>query len=241
MPMSWPPDPHAVGMAVEDLDTPCLVLDLDAVERNMDAMARAFAATPVALRPHAKTHKTPALALMQLQRGAVGVCCAKIGEAEVMAAGGVSDLRITTEVDDVQAAQQIASAAEAAGLTIPCLVDIDVGTNRTGVAPGEPALALAERVARMPGLRLVGLQGYEGHLQHLVDVEERRAAHGRAVRLLSETAAAMRDRGLPIEVVSTAGTGTAQFVGAWPAVTEIQPGSYIVMDTDYGRVQGLGF
>lgn len=261
--MSWPPDPHAVGMAVEALDTPCLVLDLDAVERNMDTMARAFAQTPVALRPHAKTHKTPLIALMQLQRGAVGVCCAKLGEAEVMAAGGVSDLLVTTElvgpakirrllglarqvrvttvVDDAHAAQHISDAAQAAGLVVRCLVDIDVGTNRTGVAPGEPALQLAEHVARMPGLALVGLQGYEGHLQHVVAVEERRAAHGRAMRLLSETATAMRDRGLPIEIVSTAGTGTVQFVREWPRLTEIQPGSYIVMDTDYGRVQGLGF
>jgi D-serine deaminase-like pyridoxal phosphate-dependent protein len=259
----WPPDPQAIGMRVEDLDTPCLLLDLDMVERNLDVMARAFAGTGVRLRPHAKTHKTPRLALMQLERGAIGVCCAKLGEAEVMAAGGVHDIlvtseligtqkirrllglarqvRVTTLVDALEPAEQISAAAEAAGLRLRCLLDIDVGTNRTGIAPGEPALALAQKVSALPGLNLIGLQGYEGHLQHVVDVEERRAAHAAAIGQLSETANLLLDHGLNVEIVSTAGTGTARFAAGWDKVTEVQPGSYVVMDTDYGRVNGLGF
>jgi D-serine deaminase-like pyridoxal phosphate-dependent protein len=259
----WSPDPQAIGLRVEELDTPCLVLDLDLVERNLDTMARLVAGTGVRLRPHAKTHKTPALALMQLQRGAIGVCCAKLGEAEVMASGGVSDILITSEivgerkirrliglarqtrvtvvVDDAGAATRLSEAADAAGLRLRCLVDIDVGTNRTGIAPGEPALALAWAVAALPGLEFVGVQGYEGHLQHVVEVDERRSAHAAAIAPLIQTADLLLDRGLNVEIVSTAGSGTCRFAADLERITEVQPGSYVVMDTDYGRVQGVGF
>jgi D-serine deaminase-like pyridoxal phosphate-dependent protein len=252
-----------IGARVEDLDTPSLLLDLDKVERNLAAMAKLYAGSSVRLRPHAKTHKVPILALRQLELGAVGICCAKLGEAEVLAAGGVSELLVTTEVigptkirrllavarqvnvmtvvDDAGAAEEVSRAAIEAGLRLRCLVDLNVGQNRTGVEPGEPALALAQQVAQMPGLQLVGLQGYEGHLQHIVDVGERQAANGRAMKLLSDTADLLLEKGLPIEVVSTAGTGTGQFAARWPRVTELQPGSYVVMDSDYGRVQGLPF
>lgn len=261
--MVWSPDPRAVGLSIAELDTPCLLLNLDKVERNLDAMAAAFAGTPVAVRPHTKTHKVPRLALMQLQRGAVGVCCAKLGEAEVMAAGGVSGLLVTSElvgqakirrllglarqvsvmtvVDDAHAAEQISGAASEAGLRIKCLIDVNVGTNRTGVDPGEAALELALKVARMKGLELVGLQGYEGHLQHVVDAQERRTAHTSAVRLLSQTAELLLDKGLNVAIVSTAGTGTCRFTTDWQRITEVQPGSYVVMDTHYGSVQGLEF
>ncbi len=261
--MSMVPDSHAIGAPVEALDTPCLLVDLDKVERNLDAMARAFAGGSVRLRPHAKTHKSPALAKMQMQRGAVGICCAKLGEAEVMAAAGIADILITTEVvgqskirrllglakyarvttvvDNADPAGQISDAAAAAGLRVDCLLDIDVGTNRTGVASGEPALALGLQVARMPGLNLIGVQGYEGHAQHVVDVAERRASNGAAMRLLSDTVDLLRANGLNIEIVSTAGTGTCEPAAQWDRVTEVQPGSYLFMDTDYGRVQGLQF
>ena len=261
--MIWSPASSVIGARVDELDTPSLLLDLGKVERNLDAMAHLFAASPVRVRPHAKTHKVTNLALMQLARGAIGVCCAKLGEAEVMAAGGVSELLVTTEVvgpakihrligiarqtgvitvvDDATAAEQISDAASQAGVRLRCLLDVNVGQNRTGVEPGEPALELARRVARLPGLRLVGLQGYEGHLQHIVDADERRLANAQAMGLLSQTAELLLDRGLPVEVVSTAGTGTGLFAAQWPRVTEIQPGSYVVMDSDYGRVRGLPF
>jgi D-serine deaminase-like pyridoxal phosphate-dependent protein len=261
--MTRTPTSSIIGAHIDELDTPSLLLDLDAVERNLDAMARLFAETSVRVRPHAKTHKVPNVALMQLARGAIGICCAKLGEAEVMAAGGVPEILVTTEVvgavkvrrliglarqarvltvvDDAGAAQQVSDAAVAAGLRLACLVDLNVGQNRTGVEPGEQALELAEKVARMAGLQLVGLQGYEGHLQHVYDVEERRLANARAMKLLSDTADLLLAKGLPVEIVSTAGTGTGGFAAEWPRVTEIQPGSYVVMDSDYGRVQGLPF
>ncbi len=261
--MVWSPESVAPGTRIQDLDTPCLLLDLDKVERNLDLMAAAFEGTHVKLRPHAKTHKSPRLALMQLERGAIGVCCAKLGEAEVMAAGGVTDLLVTsplvgtakirrllalarqadvtTVVDDAGCAARISDAAKEAGLRIKCLVDLDLGTHRTGVEPGEPALQLATAVSRLPGLQFLGLQGYEGHAQHIVGIDERRAVHGRAAQLLAGTADLLREKGLPVEIVSTAGTGTCRFTLDWQAVTDVQPGSYVVMDTDYGRVDGLGF
>ena len=252
-----------IGARVEDLDTPTLLLDLDKVERNLATMARLFEGSSVRLRPHAKTHKVPVLALRQLGLGAIGICCAKLGEAEVLAAGGISELLVTTEVvgpiklrrlvgvarqanvmtvvDDAGSADKLSAALVDAGLRLRCLVDLNVGQNRTGVEPGEPALALAEHVARLPGLELVGLQGYEGHLQHIYDAGERQAANGRAMKLLNDTADLLLSRGLPIQIVSTAGTGTGQFAAKWPRVTELQPGSYVVMDSDYAQVQSLPF
>jgi D-serine deaminase-like pyridoxal phosphate-dependent protein len=261
--LTWSSEFGPIGARVDELDTPSLLMDLDKVERNLATMAKLYAGSSVRLRPHAKTHKVPILALRQLALGAIGICCAKLGEAEVLAAGGVSELLITTEivgatkirrliavarqvnvttvVDDIGASEQLSLAATEAGLRLRCLVDLNVGQNRCGVEPGEPALALAEKVARLPGLQLVGLQGYEGHLQHIVDVGERKVANGRAMQLLSDTADLLLSKGLPIEIVSTAGTGTGQFAAQWPRVTELQPGSYVVMDSDYGRVQGLPF
>jgi D-serine deaminase-like pyridoxal phosphate-dependent protein len=121
------------------------------------------------------------------------------------------------------------------------LVDVNVGQDRTGVDPGEPALALAQRVMELPGLRLRGLQGYEGHLQHIYDEGERVAACGTAMAKLAETARLLKDKGLPVEIVTTAGTGTHKIAGEIPEVTELQPGSYVVMDSDYGQVKGLEF
>jgi D-serine deaminase-like pyridoxal phosphate-dependent protein len=259
----WPPDPGAIGLPIGALDTPCLLLDLDAVERNLDRMDEALASTSVRARPHTKTHKVPNIALMQLARGAIGVCCAKIGEAEVMAAGGVRPILITTEivgaakirrllgvarqadvtvvVDDAEQAATLSSAASDAGLRLPCLIDLNVGQGRTGVEPGQPALALAEQVGKLAGLDLVGLQGYEGHLQHVKEPEARREANASAMQLLSQTAELLTERGFKTEIVSTAGTGTFRFAAEWPRVTEVQPGSYVVMDSDYASVGGVGF
>jgi D-serine deaminase-like pyridoxal phosphate-dependent protein len=258
--MVWSPDPGAIGKRIEDLDTPALLLDLDKVERNLDTMARWFEASRVRVRPHTKTHKVPMLAHMQMERGAVGICCAKLGEAEAMADGGVSGILLTTEivgapkirrllglarqvsvitvVDDARAAELISNAAVEVGLRLSCLVDINVGSNRTGAEPGEPALALALQVDRMPGLELIGVQGYEGHIQHIIDPDQRRAENTTSMQLLSQTVALLREKGLRTDIVSTAGTGTCQLCAQWDVVTEVQPGSYVVMDTDYVRVQG---
>lgn len=250
-------------MDVSSVDTPALLLDLDRVERNLDRMAALVAATPVKLRPHAKTHKTARVAHMQLERGAIGVCCAKLGEAEALAAGGITGILITTElvgehkvrrlialaaraaltivVDDAGAAAAISAAAVTAGLRIDTLVDVDVGQHRTGVTPGAPAVALGKAVAALPGLRLRGLQGYEGHVQHIASVAERRAANAASMKLLCDTAAAFAAAGLSTDVVTTGGTGSALFAAGFDAITDVQPGSYVVMDAQYGDVAGIGF
>lgn len=249
-------------MTDAELDTPALLLDLDAVERNLGAMAAAFAGRTTKLRPHAKTHKSPILARMQLERGAIGICCAKLGEAEVLVDGGVREVLITTElvgapklrrltalapradltvvVDGGEAAHALSEAAEAAGLRLRTLVDVDVGQHRTGVAPSE-ALALARFAAGLPGLRLAGIQGYEGHCQHVVDAGERRAQNAASMRLLCETAAAFAQAGLPTGIVTTGGTGTGAFAAEFAAITDVQPGSYVVMDAQYGGVEGVRF
>jgi D-serine deaminase-like pyridoxal phosphate-dependent protein len=251
------------GMRIDELDTPALLLDLDAVERNLDRMAADFASTSVKLRPHAKTHKTVTVANMQLTRGAVGICCAKLGEAEVLCDGGIVDILITSELvgtakieravalakrarltlvaDSVAVAEPLADAAAAAGIVFRTLVDLNVGQNRAGVTPGAPALQLARCIAASPGLELAGLQGYEGHLQHVSATAERSAADAGALELLCATAAAFRTAGFSTEIVTTGGTGTSRFALGHDPVTDVQPGSYVVMDAQYGAVEGLAF
>ena len=168
--------PARPGDAVDDIDTPALVVDLDAFERNLDLMANAVRGAGVALRPHGKAHKCPDIAFAQLERGAVGICCQKVGEAEAFVAAGVRDVLVTNEIvgpaklarlaalaktatvgvlaDDVAAIPGIGEAARRTGVSIAVLVEVDVGANRCGVAPGEPAVAIAQAVARTPGLSL---------------------------------------------------------------------------------------
>ena len=244
------------------MDTPTLVIDLDAFERNLDRMAAFGRTTGTAIRPHAKTHKSPEVARLQLERGAIGLCCAKLGEAEIFADAGLGPLHITTEiageekiarlvalchrapvmvaVDDEEVAHALHDAMRAAGLTLDVLVDVNVGQERTGVAPGA-AGELAERVASLPGLRLRGIQAYEGHLQHVYREAERRTQWRECADRMLEAHAALVARGLPVEILSTAGTGTCAFAAELDAVTEVQAGSYPFMDCDYARVEGLPY
>ena len=218
--------------------------------------------TGKAIRPHAKTHKSPIVARMQLDRGAIGVCCAKLGEAEVLADAGIGPLLVTTElagaekvarlvalrrraavsavVDDADAARALSAALAAAGLNCDVLVDVNVGQERTGVSP-EAAGELAACVASLPGLRLRGIQAYEGHLQHIYRAAERRARWRDAADRLLQARAAIAQRGLPVSVVSTAGTGTSALAAELPEVTELQAGSYPFMDCDYAKVEGLPY
>ena len=186
---------HTIGMSKWDIDTPALLLDIGLAERNLATMAAATRRLGKQLRPHVKTHKTPLLARRQVEAGAVGVSAAKLGEVEAMILGGLHDILLTTEtvgapkvarllalsrhahlinvVDDAAAAAALSAAFEREGLVLDVLVDVNVGQDRTGVEPGEPALTLARRVQDLPGLRLLGLQGYEGHLQHIYKEPER--------------------------------------------------------------------
>lgn len=246
------------GTPKEELDTPCYIIDLDVMERNIQEMAAYFKGRPAELRPHMKHHKTPEIAHKQIAAGAIGVCCQKLGEAEAMADGGVDNILITYEiigpakirrlmnlarrvnlmvtVDDLGNAQNLSDAAQAAGLSLGILVDINCGQNRCGVDPGQPSVDLARGVSRAPGLELRGLCGYEGHLQAVADLEERTTKAREAMARVLETAEAIRRDGMGVDIVSAGGTGTYNITGDYPGVTEVQAGSYVLMDAAYRKV-----
>ena len=249
--------PAALGMAFVDVDTPALIIDLDAFERNLERMAGAAAAAGVRLRPHAKTHKSSVIAHLQMKRGAVGVCCQKVSEAEVLIKDGIPDVLVSNEiagrakierlaalakqariavcVDNADNIDEIAAAAEKFDVTIPVLVEIDVGGNRCGVAPGEPAVRLAAKIARSNLLRFGGLQAYHGSAQHLRTYDERRDAIAQAVAMTRQTVGLLKREGLDCETVGGAGTGTFGLEAASGVFNELQAGSYIFMDADYAR------
>ncbi len=249
--------PATVGMPLSEVDTPALILDLDAFERNLELLDTSLAGRKIRIRPHAKSHKCPKIALAQLARGAVGVCCQKVSEAEAMIEGGVPDVLIANEVvgaaklkrlaalarrarvavcaDDASNVAALDAAARDEGIRLDVLVEVNVGANRCGVEPGEPAAALAKQIAFAGNLRFAGLQAYQGAAQHLRKVEERRAAIERAVANVTASIAAIERAGMKCERVTGAGTGTYAFEAASGVYDEIQPGSYIFMDVDYGR------
>ena len=253
------PPPAEPGMREEEVDTPALLLDLDAFEHNLDTMAALLAPTGTRLRAHAKTHKSPVVALQQIRRGAVGQCVQKVAEAEQLAWGGVQDILISNEViaprklarlaalssiakvavcaDDERGIALIEKAAEAAGLRMTVLVEIDVGAGRCGVDPGPPAVALAERIAASRHLIFGGLQAYHGSAQHRRTPEERQAAIAFAAEGTRRTVEQCRQRGLSCAIVGGAGTGTFGLEAASGVWTEIQAGSYAFMDADYARNQ----
>ncbi len=249
--------PAAPGMALAEVDTPALIVDLDAFERNLKRMADAVTKAGVRLRPHAKTHKSPIVGLKQMSLGAVGLCCQKVSEAEVMVQGGIPDVLVSNEVvgarkldrlaalahqarvmvaaDNVLAVEGLAAAARKAGVEIGVLVEINVGANRCGVEPGEPAVALAKHITRQKGLRFAGLQAYQGRAQHLRTMEERRAAINAAIEMTGRTVGQLRKAGLACVVVGGAGTGTFELEAASGVYNELQAGSYCFMDADYAR------
>lgn len=249
--------PAEPGMHEDEVDTPALVVDLDALEANMDRMAAFCAEKGVGLRAHAKTHKSPVIANWQIARGAVGQCVQKVGEAEIMAWGGVADILVSNEVvsplklamlaalarmadvavcaDAPAAVPLLEAAAEAAGIRLNVLVEIDVGAGRCGLAPGEPAVALACAIAASPHLKFGGLQAYHGSAQHLRTPPERGAAVASAVDAVALTLDGLKAVGLVAAIVGGAGTGTFEYEAASGVYNEIQAGSYLFMDADYGR------
>jgi D-serine deaminase-like pyridoxal phosphate-dependent protein len=249
--------PATPGMAYADIDTPALVVDLDAFERNLKRMADAVGKAGVRLRPHAKTHKSPVIALKQMALGAVGVCCQKVSEAETLVLGGVPDVFVSNEVigprkldrlaalarqarvmvavDNEAAIAPLAEAAARHGAQVRVLVEINVGANRCGVEPGEPAVRLAERVAKEKHLRFSGLQAYQGSAQHKRTIEERTAAINEAIDRSRRTVALLKTVGLDCDVVGGAGTGTFEMEAKSGVYNELQAGSYIFMDADYAR------
>jgi len=248
-----------IGQPLAALDSPQLVIDLDVVDANLRRMLGAFRDRPVAVRVHFKSLKCAGLARYVAAAGASGFLCAKLNEAEVLADAGLTDIFIANEivgpikvrrlaelarrarvrvcVDEAQNVEALAQAARAAGVTLGVLVEVDVGQHRCGVEPGEPALALARRVHASPGLRFVGLQGYDGHLQMVPDPGERRTRCLQGLQALVATRRLIEGAGIPVDVVTGAGTGTWEFVGFHEGVTEIQPGSFVLMDCAYQAIR----
>jgi len=256
-----PDGPRVSGrpQTMAEIATPALVLDRAALERNLARMARFFSIGSCRLRPHFKAHKTPEIARRQLAAGScIGLTCATVGEAETVAAfcddvlianevvsaakcarlaALAARARITIAVDSVAGLDMLAAAARHAGVRIGVLVDVNVGQGRCGIAPGADALQLARRVALTSGAALRGVMGYEGHAQPIRDRGERDASARQSMAALLDTAARLRANGLGCEVVSAGGTGTYDISGRIDGVTEIQAGSYALMDTDYAAVQ----
>jgi len=249
-----------VHVRKDEIPTPALVVDLRAMERNIERMAAFYRDGPCKLRPHFKAHNTPAIARRQLAAGScTGLTCATVGEAEVVVAERLTDdILIANEVlgpgkaervarlavqadvkvgvDSEGALDDIARAARAAGAVVGVLIDVYVKMPRCGIAPGEPAVELARRVAAMAGVRLCGVMGYEGHLMFVEDRSERETRDRAAVAALVITAAMVREAGLPCEIVSGGGTGTYDITGRIEGITEVQAGSYVLMDTTYAKL-----
>ncbi|XDA97621.1 DSD1 family PLP-dependent enzyme [Sulfitobacter sp. LCG007] len=259
--------PALPGMTLADVVTPCLMLDLDALERNVARLGQFVEASGVRLRAHGKMHKAVDVALLQ-QRigGSVGICCQKVSEAEAFVRGGIHDVLITNEVrdarmiarlarlpklgarvlccvDDASNVAELSAAAMREGTTIGCLVEIDVGQGRCGVAPGEEAVSLAALISQAQGLSFEGLQAYHGGLQHVSDHADRAGRAREAIAKTATTVDMLREAGYSCPIVGGGGTGSYRLEALSGVYTELQCGSYAFMDADYGRVrdaQGRG-
>lgn len=251
------PPPARPGMREDEVDTPALLIDLDAFEYNLATMANYLAGTGARLRAHAKTHKSAVVAHRQIAHGAVGQCVQKVAEAEALAWGGVKDILISNEVvgadklarvaalarictialcaDDPGQIPLIEAAAAQAGAALTVLVEIDTGMNRAGIAPGSDAVALAKLITASPHLRFGGLQSYQGRAQHLRTPAEREQAIAHAVDVTRRTVDMLRQQGLHCAIVGGAGTGTFPIESHSGVYNEIQAGSYCFMDVDYAK------
>jgi D-serine deaminase-like pyridoxal phosphate-dependent protein len=243
------------GRAV--LDTPALLIDLPALERNIAAMAAFARDRGVALRPHAKTHKSVEIARRQAVAGAVGICCATLGEAEVMVAGGIAGVLVTSPlvtpskiarlialnqrqteglmvcVDHPENVRALAEAAAGSGKPLEVIVDFSAGHNRTGCATPEALSDLVDLVRAAPALRFVGIQSYSGNLQHIPTRQARSEAAARQIEILRGIVDGLRSRGIDVPIVTGVGTGTFDLDPAAGVYTELQVGSYVFMDVDY--------
>jgi D-serine deaminase-like pyridoxal phosphate-dependent protein len=243
------------------LPTPALVVDLDRLEANIGKMASRAQAANVALRPHAKTHKSSFIARKQIAAGAVGICCAKVGEAEALVQAGIGDVLVTSPIGSPQTAERCAAlarqnagfaivvdhphgvqvleaAAASLGATITVLIDVDVGLGRTGVADVAAAVALARQIDASPHLSFKGVQGYGGNWQHMKGAEKRLAAVRAGMERLADVATALTSDGHRCEVITGGGTGTFAADAQVGLLTELQPGSYIFMDNQYADALG---
>ncbi len=246
---------QVIGLPVESLDTPALVVDLDVLDSNIATIAGLLAERKVSWRPHAKAHKSPAIAHRLIAAGAIGITCAKLSEAEVYAASGIRDILIANQivgpvkarrlaqlateidvmsaVDSIEGARFISDAAVEAGSQPRVVIEIDSGMNRAGVQPGEAAVELAKQLVQLPNIRFAGVMAWEGHVLTIGDSDERRAAVHSAIGSVLDTVEAIRAEGIPVETVSCGGTGTLTTAMDVEGVTELQAGGGIWGDAFY--------
>ncbi len=244
-----------IGLRKEAIDTPALWVDLDRLESNINRLATLFRQAGVQWRPHTKGMKAPALAHKLIDAGAIGVTCAKLGEAEVMAQAGIKDILIANQivgpqkiarlvnlrrhadvkviVDSVENVVELGAAASAKGVTLGVLIEVNVGMDRAGLPPGEPTVALAKRIADTPGLAFRGLQTWEGHTLTITDKAEKRQAIERSIARFTDTAEQCRAVGLPVDIVSAGGSGTYNITPFLPGVTEMEAGGAVYCDMTY--------
>jgi D-serine deaminase-like pyridoxal phosphate-dependent protein len=250
-------DPR-IGSPLREIDTPTLLLDRAASDRNLARMAAFFENRPAKLRPHFKNHKCVTLARRQFAAGAIGMTCAKLSEAEVLVEHGFQDLlianqvvgtakvarladlaaraRIAVAIDHIEQGVAISQAASAAGTLVNLLVEVDIGMGRCGVAPGEAALDLARRVVDLSGVQFTGLQAYEGHLVNVLDRKERAERARAAMQQAIDTRRLIEAAGIPVACVSGCSSATYDSTGTMEGVDEIQAGTYATMDRQYQRL-----
>lgn len=253
--------PALPGMDEADIQTPCLILDLDALERNIRKMGEYAKAHGMHHRSHGKMHKSVDVQKLQERLGgAVGVCCQKVSEAEVFARGGIKDILVSNEVrdlakidrlarlpkygariivcvDDVENVAELSAAAQKHGTTLECLVEIDCGQGRCGVGTASGAVEIAQAIDAAPGLKFAGIQAYQGSMQHLENYADRKAKLNEAIAATKAVVAALKEAGLNPELVSGGGTGSYHFESNSGIYNELQCGSYAFMDADYGRIK----
>jgi D-serine deaminase-like pyridoxal phosphate-dependent protein len=246
------------GRLKSQLLTPCLCLDAEQLENNISRMSAFLAGGLVRLRPHSKTHKCPTIAWLQLRAGAIGITCAKLSEAEVMAQAGIRDILIANQVVDhekitrlvhlaansevmvaletLENARDLAQAARVAGTRLRVLIEVEVGMGRCGTEPGMPTLVLAREILKLSDLRFEGIMGYEGHAVMIPDPAHRAETARAAMAHMVGTRDLLVSQGIEVKIVSGGGTGTYDTTGAFPGLTEIQAGSYATMDSKYRSV-----
>ena len=244
-------------MIKQDIETPALLVDLDRMEANLERMAAFFRIVPAKVRPHFKNHRSLDLAMRQLDAGAIGITCDTLHEAECLVQHGVRNVLLANEIADPAKIRRVADLARQADVIVcvddekvaddlaresrnrqtqlSVLVDVDVGLHRCGVRPGDPALRLAHAVAEK-GLRFRGLMGYAGHISHQPPGPAKDAAVATALRPVMELKACLERAGVPVEIVSAGATGTYSSSGRHSGVTEVQAGTYLLMDTNYRQV-----
>ncbi|MGR3661863.1 MAG: DSD1 family PLP-dependent enzyme [Paracoccaceae bacterium] len=254
--------PARPGMGAADIQTPALIIDMDAFEHNIATLQNQINDMGVRLRAHAKTHKSADVSKIQIAAGAVGICCQKVSEAEALARAGITNILISNEVtdlakidrlarlageitlavcvDDITNVAALSAATTHHNTSLDCLVEIEVGAGRCGVKPGPAAVPIAQAIDAAPNLRFAGLQAYNGSAQHIADFKTREQTVAKVITQTAETVALLKQAGLTCDTIAGAGTGTFLLEGASNLFNELQCGSYCFMDAHYNRIQGFG-